>query len=1145
MKPTFIHLKLHTEYSLSDGLLRIEEVVEAAKKLSMPAIAVTDQVNLFAAVKFYREAVKAGIKPILGADCWLQNSNNPSQPFKFILLCKNYSGYLNLTRLISKAYLEGQQTGQPIIEKNWLAESAGDLLAISGGLESDIGQALLADNTVLAKDALQFWSETFPNNFYLEISRVGKAQEEEYIRLVLEFAAKNQVPVVATNDVRFLANDDYEAHEARVCIHEGFVLNDNRRPKRYTPQQYLRSQQEMQELFKEYPEVLMNTVEIAKRCNLQMQFGKTFLPDFPIPPGLTIEKFLAEQAEQGLKKRLEVLNKNEEQAKVYYERLAFEIDVIVKMGFPGYFLIVADFIRWARENKIPVGPGRGSGAGSLVAYALQITDIDPLPYDLLFERFLNPERVSMPDFDVDFCMDKRDRVIEYVNERYGRDAVSQIITYGTMAAKAVVRDVGRVLGYPYGMVDKLAKLIPFELGITLEKALKQEEQLRKRYNDEDEVRVLIDLALKLEGLCRNVGKHAAGVVIAPSKLTNFTPLYCEPGGENLVTQFDFDDIQEVGLVKFDFLGLRTLTIIDWAVDAINERRKKNNESLIDIAKIPLDDSKTYDLLKACSTTAVFQLESRGMKELIKRLKPDCFEDIISLVALFRPGPLQSGMVDDFVERKHGQAKVEYMHAMLETILRPTYGVVIYQEQVMQIAQVLAGYTLGGADFLRRAMGKKKADEMAKHRAIFRDGAKANKIEEKAADEIFDKMEKFAEYGFNKSHSAAYALVSYQTAWLKTHFPAEFMAAVLSSDMEKTEKVVTLLDECRSMKLKVLPPDVNRSGYKFAVTDDYAINYGLGAIKGVGEAAIEAIIESRKESGAFKDLFDLCLRVDLRKMNRRVLEALINSGSFDSFGLTRASLHASLELVLQSAEQHFQAVAEGQHDLFSTDEPVAASVNMIIRPEFSDEEKLQGEKDALGFYLTGHPIQRYEYELKNITSSSISELNPNRNKTVVVGGWIIGLRVMFTKRGDRMAIVTMEDRSSRIELTIFSDVYNDYQHLLEKDKLVIVEGEVNIDEYTGGYRILVKKLFSMTDAREHFAKAMKIKIKAENFKNEFPQNLQQVMAPFCPGRCPVLVEYHRKDSSVDILLGQKWKVKPADDLIKALNCQLNCEIVMEY
>ncbi|MEJ2427166.1 MAG: DNA polymerase III subunit alpha, partial [Candidatus Thiodiazotropha sp.] len=947
MTAGFVHLRVHSEYSLVDGLVRVKPLVKQVAELDMPAVALTDQSNMFALVRFYQAARAAGVKPIAGVDAWIRNPDDINTPHRLVLLVQNQVGYNNLTRLVSRSYREGQHLGRPLIEPDWLPGNTDGLIALSAGRQGDVGKALLAGNRALAEKLLGHWLELFGDRYYLELHRTGRPDEERCLHESVALAADFDVPVVATNDTHFLQAEDFDAHEVRVCIHEGRTIDDPRRPKNYSDQQYLRSPEEMQALFSDIPEALQNSVEIAKRCTIELTLGKNFLPDFPIPEGMTIEAFLEEESRKGLEWRLRKLfDENAadfaEQRKVYDERLQIELDVINSMGFPGYFLIVA----------------------------LKITDLDPIALELLFERFLNPERVSMPDFDVDFCMDKRDQVIDYVARRYGRDSVSQIITYGSMAAKAVVRDVGRVLGHPYGFTDRVAKMIPFEIGMTLDKALKESDDLKQAFETDEEVGELIEMAKKLEGCARNAGKHAGGVVIAPGLLTDFTPLYCEANGEGLVTQFDKDDVEKVGLVKFDFLGLRTLTIVDWALKAVNGERARQGLEPVDISAIPMDDEASFKLLKSAETTAVFQLESRGMKELIKKLQPDCFEDITALVALFRPGPLQSGMVDDFIDRKHGRAEVAYPHPDLEPILKPTYGVILYQEQVMQIAQVLAGYSLGGADLLRRAMGKKKPEEMAKQGEIFRKGAVERGVEEQTATYIFDLMEKFAGYGFNKSHSAAYALVSYQTMWLKAHYPAAFMAAVCSADMDNTDKVVPLIEECRRMKLKVEPPQVNLSEYKFTASDECTVVYGLGAIKGVGESAIEAVILERNAQGPFQDIFEFCRRIDMRKVNRRVLESLIRAGALDGLGANRATLMLQLPLALKLAEQHHAMQAMGQNDLFGMGEPQPAEAShaQVIPDdvdEWEEEQRLLGEKETLGLYLTGHPIDRYAEELPHI------------------------------------------------------------------------------------------------------------------------------------------------------------------------------------
>jgi len=1155
MSSSFVHLHLHTEYSLVDGIVRVPSLVEAVAAAGMPACAVTEQGNLFSLVKFYRAAQAAGVKPIIGVDMWICADEFLDQPSRLVLLCQNEVGFRCLSRLITRSFAEGQHQGVPMVRRDWLEGSVDGLIALSAGTAGDVGQLLKANRGREAGQRLEKWLELFPDRYYLELQRIGRDEEEQYIQSAVELASRQNVPVVATNDVRFINEQDFEAHEARVCIREGRTLADPRRPRNFTPNQYLRTPLEMSELFDDLPEAIDNSVEIARRCNVELELGKDFLPEFPLPEGTELEGYLVDESRSGLAKRLEEISESSAHAdphprEVYEQRLERELEVITKMGFAGYFLIVADFIRWSREQNIPVGPGRGSGTGSLVAYSLGITDLDPIEYDLLFERFLNPERISLPDFDIDFCMNGRDRVIDYVVQRYDRDGhqgerVAQIITFGTMAAKAVVRDVGRVLGHPYGYVDQLAKLIPFELGMTLERAL-AEEPLRTRYEEEGEVRNLMDLARKLEGLARNAGRHAGGVVIAPSALTNFTPLYCEQKSTTLVTQLDKNDVEAMGLVKFDFLGLRTLTIIDTALRIINERRNAAGNELLDISKIPTDDSATFELVKSGATTAVFQLESRGMKDLIRRLQPDRFADVVALVALFRPGPLQSGMVDDFIDRKQGRAPVEYLHPDLAHILEPTYGVILYQEQVMQIAQVLAGYTLGGADILRSAMGKKKPEEMAKQRQVFVDGATARGVDEGKATFIFDLMEKFAGYGFNKAHSTAYALIAYQTAWLKTHYPADFMAAVLSADMDNTDKVVIFIEESRTLGLRVEPPDINRCAFAFTVEGGDAIRYGLGAIKGAGEAAIESIIEEREANGPFKDLFDFCRRVDTRRANRRVVEALVRSGALDELGPGRASMMASLTLAMQTAEQHDRDQAAGQNDLFGG--PVSDNdeeIRFSVVPEWADEERLAGEKDTLGLYLSGHPITRFEDELDHFTSVRLSDLQARPGEIQIVAGLVVSLRTLNSRSG-RMAVITLDDRTARMDAVIYADLFSAHRDLLVKDKLLVLEGEVGVDDFTGGCSMTVQKLSDLDTARETFARNVVIRLGEDRVGNGLLDEIRDTIKVYRHGRTGLCIDYLRPDASVRLPLGEDWRVHPTQDLLKRLGDLVGSESVdVEY
>ena len=1022
-----------------------------------------------------------------------------------------------------------------------MAQYSEGLIALCAGREGDIGQAILAGHPNRARTLASAWSKLFPDRFYIELQRTGREQERQYESTVLKIAAALELPVVASNDVRFLEKEDFQGHEARVCIHDGRLLSDRRRERRYCEEQYFKSSKEMEELFADLPEALENSYQLAMRCNLEMEFGTYYLPDFPTPDGMSVEDYLQNESQKGLEQRLARQSTAPQHPEHEYEqRLDLELGVIKEMGFPGYFLIVADFIRWAKKNDIPVGPGRGSGAGSLVAYALGITDLDPLVHELLFERFLNPERISLPDFDVDFCMEKRDQVIDYVARTYGRDQVSQIITYGSMAAKAVVRDCGRVLGLGYSFVDSIAKLIPLTLGITLKNALKEEPQLEKRYNDEEETRALLDLAMSLEGLKRNAGRHAGGVVIAPSPLTDFTPLFCEAGGGSMVTQFDKDDVETIGLVKFDFLGLRTLTIIDWTLKTINAQRVEDGEEPIELEKLPMNDPAAFKLLQSCRTTAVFQLESRGMKDLIRKLVPDSFDEIVALVALFRPGPLESGMVGDYIDRKHGRSLVQYPHPALEHILKPTYGVILYQEQVMQIAQELAGYTLGAADILRRAMGKKKPAEMAKQRIIFVQGAIERGVDEDLANLIFDQMETFAGYGFNKSHSAAYALIAYQTVWLKAHYQSEFMAAVLSSDMDNTDKVDESIHECRDLGLEVLPPDIAKSHHAFTSVDRNTIRYGLGALKGVGHAAIDMIEKEREANGAYSDLSDFCNRIDHRKVNKRSMDVLVRSGALDGLDTecNRARMIHELPEAVRAAEQYRADEESGQVDMFgSFSESNAPRITQHgdVRP-WTRLQALQAERDTLGLYLTGHPVELEADDLARFTTCTLgavgnrmpAESVGKRSGTAMV---LAGMVRAIRRRGNRGGFVSLEDHTGRIEAALFDDTWTLYAELLNKDEILVVEGRVATDNFSGGYRMTSQKIMTLSEAKSRFAKGVQISLRGPG--EDICASLQSTFVPYQDGSGLVWLNYSNARARARLELGEEWNVKACEELVAAL------------
>ena len=1138
--PHFIHLRLHTEYSVTDGLVRIGEAVKRARESGMPALGLSDLSNTFGWVKFYRAARGAGIKPIFGCDVWVTNAADRNRPSRLLLLVQHREGYRRLCDLLTRAYLENLHRGRAEVDPAWLAEGTDGLLALSGGDSGNVAQAILDDKPDASRAAAEAWAALFPGRYYLELQRFGQPHAERLIDGLLDIGAALNLPSVATHPIQYMLPDDFKAHEARVCIAEGMMLGDPRRPRPFTAEQYFKTPEEMAELFADLPEALANSVEIAKRCNLTLELGKSRLPDFPTPDGMSLDDYMRQRSFEGLHERMAHLYPDPElrAAKLpeYTERLEFELGTIIQMGFPGYFLIVSDFINWAKNNGVPVGPGRGSGAGSLVAYSLSITDLDPLAYDLLFERFLNPERVSMPDFDIDFCQDGRERVIQYVKDKYGHTAVSQIATFGTMAAKAVLRDVGRVLDLPYLFVDKFVKLVPNELGISLAEAREKEPQIDERASSEEELAELLPLAEKLEGITRNVGMHAGGVLIAPGRLTDFCPLYRAEGSESMVSQFDKDDVEAIGLVKFDFLGLRTLTILAEAVRFVRRHQDRKDFRLEDL---PLDDPAVYRLFADGNTTAVFQSESRSAKDLEKKLKGDCFEDVIALMALNRPGPLGSGMVDDFIARKQGKQKPEYFHVDLEPVLKSTYGIIVYQEQVMLVAQILAGYSLGAADMLRRAMGKKKPEEMAVQRTIFLEGAAKRGVDTKIAERLFDLMEKFAEYGFNKSHSAAYALIAYHTAWLKAYYPAEFMAATMSSEMSDTDKVRVFYEDCRANGLTMLPPDINSSGYRFEPVSKTEIRYGLGALKGSGEAAIGAIVDERAANGDYKGLFDLARRVDKRYLNRRVLEALVKAGAFDRINDHRASLLASVGAALETADR--AARSGGQVGLFG--EMLGGGEDLIDVPEWSEQEKLLQEKSALGYFFSGHPFTSYLAEVSGFAKRQLDSLEPSRDP-VMLAGIVVSLRTQMTRRG-KMLILLLDDATAQVEVVIFNELYEQSRHLLKDDTLLVIEGKVNRDDYSGGVRVTAEKIYDLAGARTRFAQELRLACNGEcHAQSNSGRKLAELLAPYRvqEGGCPVWVDYHNQNARCRVRLGEDWRVRLDDRLLESLGGWLKPEAV---
>jgi DNA polymerase-3 subunit alpha len=1135
--PRFVHLRLHSEYSIIDGMARVNAAVDAAADDGMPALAITDLANLFGAIKFFQAARGVGVQPVIGCDLWLTNERSRDHPYRFAVLCRDRAGYLALCALLTRAHVENHWRGRAEVRREWLKGVEG-LVVLSGAQAGDVGQALAAGNTAQAEDCARAWAADFPGAFYVELQRADPARDEPYVRAAAALAGRLGLPVVATHPIQFVKREDYRAHEARVCIAQGYVLGDQRRPREFRDSQYFKTQEEMARLFADLPEALANSVEIAKRCSFEFELGKSRLPDFPTPNGESIEDHLRLCSREGLERRLAQLYPAEaerDSARPPYDaRLEFELKTIIQMGFAGYFLIVADFINWALRNGVPVGPGRGSGAGSLVAYALGITGLDPLRYELLFERFLNPERVSMPDFDIDFCQDGRDRVIDYVKQKYGAECVSQIATFGTMAAKAVVRDVGRVLGMPYGEVDRIAKLVPFELGITLTRALEVEPQLKALAKEQEGVAGLMELALALEGLTRNVGMHAGGVLIAPGKLTDFTPLYSAEGSNALVSQFDKDDVEKAGLVKFDFLGLTTLTIIAEAERNIHALGQPD----FDIGQIPLDDPAAYKVFSSGNTVSIFQFESRGMRDLIMKARPDRLEDLIALNALYRPGPMD--LIPEFIDRKHGRQRWEYLDPRLKDILEPTYGVMTYQEHVMTIAQVIGGYTLGSADLLRRAMGKKKPEEMAKQRAIFMQGATERGLAAAKAQVLFDQMEKFAGYGFNKSHSAAYALVAYQTAFLKAHHASAFMAANLSAVMDDTDKVQSFHDDALKNGLKIAPPDINACGYRFAAVDAQNIRYGLGGVKGTGEGAIASIVAARAAGGAFKDLADFCRRVDRRVVNRRAMEALIKAGAFDALEPNRASLAASLGAAIELAEKGEQYA--NQSSLFGGGSDAAAEAFTLTRmAPWPERERLQNEKQSLGFYLSGHPFNAYRDEIRRIAATPLAKIQPTaRGETVMLAGVIYGVQMRNSRRG-RMAILTLDDATARVEVVVFGELFNAKRAVIQEDQVVALRGNVQNDEFSGGLRVTAESLMDLAEVRAAHAKVLRLSINGQ----ADAAKLKAVLAPYAGGPCAVSIRYRNAQGECDIRLPDTYKVRVSEPLLASLNEWLteeNVEVV---
>lgn len=1158
MRTMFVHLRLHTEFSVVDGTNRIDEVVKAAAADRQPALAITDLNNLFGAIKFYKEARGKGVKPVLGAEVFLEGLGAEIGALtRIVLLVQNMEGYLHLSELLARAWTQnvGRGQAQAVCKLAWIEELQGGLIALSGAQAGPLGAPLLQGQAERAAEIALQLAGLFPHRFYIELQRAGRPEDEPHVLAAVQLAARLGLPVVATHPVQFATAEDFEAHEARVCISEGEILGNPRRVRKFTQEQYFKSAAEMEALFADVPSAIANTVEIAKRCNLTLVLGKPQLPNFPTPNGMPIEEYFRVASFEGLEERLAHLYpdaaKRDAERPRYVERLEFEINTILKMGFPGYFLIVGDFINWAKKNGCPVGPGRGSGAGSLVAYALKITDLDPLEYKLLFERFLNPERVSMPDFDIDFCQGNRDRVIDYVKDKYGRDAVSQIATFGTMAARAAIRDVGRVLDMSYMFCDGISKLIPNKPGqpVTIQYppspkpegdknnyAIEMEPQLAARIEKEEEVRMLVELAQKLEGMTRNIGMHAGGVLIAPGKLTDFCPLYQQPGSDSAVSQYDKDDVEAIGLVKFDFLGLATLTILEIAKEFIVQRHKGQENFAYE--NIRLDDAPTYRLFAEGKTEAVFQFESRGMQGMLKDARPTRLEDLIALNALYRPGPMD--LIPSFVARKHGRETVEYPHPLVEEMLSETYGIMVYQEQVMQTAQILGGYSLGGADLLRRAMGKKKAEEMAEHREIFRKGAAVNGIDQQKADEIFDLMEKFAGYGFNKSHAAAYSLLAYHTGWLKVHYTAEFFCANMTVEMDDTDKLKVLFEDAQKhFGMTFEPPDVNRGNYRFEPVTDKVIRYGLGAVKGTGQLAVEAVAKARKEGGPFKSLFDFCVRVDRQRINKRTVEALIKAGAFDSLQQNRASLIASVDRAFEFASA--TEANASQVDIFGDCEHGSATQEpeLIDATPWGVKERLTYEKTAIGFYLSGHLFDEVAHEVRRFCKREIDDLIDSREQQVIAG-IVSDFRVINGQRG-RLAIFKLDDKSGAIDATADEALFNANRNVLKDDELVIVSGRLQPGR--GGFeaRFQVQQVWDLAAARCRFGKFLRVAVNGKapdiaRLVRDFPPRTEQSEHGELLQGLAVRLSMARGGAQVELQLGERAKFFPTDAALASWTAQ---------